>query len=422
MGENHGILICAAGTLCVSVIVTHFLVPWVRRLGLARDMLDHPGGRKQHDAPVPRIGGVAMVFGLLMGFGSGYLGFLALGNPELPDFATHELLVLGIATLIIFVVGLLDDLHELSVFWKLLCQIVAAGLIVPLGWQIESISLPMLGAIELPGLLAVVITLIWVVGVTNAINLIDGLDGLAGGIAAIVSVSLMLFAFFQGNPGTVLLTTAMAGACLGFLPHNWQPAKVYLGDAGSLTLGFLLATVSLHASIKASAAVAIFVPLLALGLPVIDTLLVMGVRFLERSGDSLPGRFARMFQADRQHIHHLALVLAPKRSLIVLCLYGFVAVFCAAALVMVERNWGTGIAIAILVTELVCVLLIRSLGMRKVARKLALAQRDEARELVVSTLQDEPSAEDDPALRSAESGREVLVAVSSDTPSPSRLS
>src|SRR5262249_45772064 len=144
------------------------------------------------------------------------------------------------------------------------------------------------------GLLGGLGTMLWIVGVTNAINLLDGLDGLAGGVAAIIATSLLVFGLIQANTLMVILTAAIVGACLGFLRHNWAPARIYMGDSGSLMLGFLLAVMSLHASIKGAATVAILVPLLALGLPVIDTLLVMAVRFVEKPQGSPVRRFARM--------------------------------------------------------------------------------------------------------------------------------
>src|SRR5262249_27384453 len=154
----------------------------------------------------------------------------------------------------------------------------AAGGVVYAGWSFSQLYVPLSGNVNL-GILGGLFTLIWIVGVTNAINLLDGLDGLAGGVTAIIASSLLIFAWIQGQLLTVMLMSAIVGACLGFLRHNWAPAKIFMGDSGSLTLGFLLATMSLYSSIKGAATVAILVPVLALGLPVIDTLLVMAVRF-----------------------------------------------------------------------------------------------------------------------------------------------
>jgi len=212
--------------------------------------------------------------------------------------------------------------------------------------------------------------------VTNAINLIDGLDGLAGGVVAIISTSLLAYAVLQGNTGTVLLMAATAGSCIGFLRHNWEPAKIFMGDSGSLSLGFLLAAATVHSSLKAPAAVAILVPILALGVPVMDTLLVMAVRFLDRPKGPMTGRFLRMFHADRQHLHHLLSHFGGARSRIVTMIYLLVVSFGAMALVVaVTGNINLGIALIVL--EFLIVLGMRQMGLALAARRLARLQREE---------------------------------------------
>jgi UDP-GlcNAc:undecaprenyl-phosphate GlcNAc-1-phosphate transferase len=209
-----------------------------------------------------------------------------------------------------------------------------------------------------------------VVGVTNAINLIDGLDGLAGGVAAIVSVSLLVYALIQHNLGSVVLMAAIAGACIGFLRHNWEPARVFMGDSGSLTLGFLLGAISLHSAIKAPAAVAILVPILALGLPVIDTLLVMVVRFLEGEGAPVGRRLGRMFRGDRKHLHHLLSDLASRHRRVVTVLYLIVVLFCGGALAVAVTGEGW-LGLTLLVIEFIVVVAMRQLGLVRRARALA---------------------------------------------------
>ncbi len=401
----------AAVACIVSGLTTLLLVPSVAKLALSLGALDHPGGRKQQQRSIPRLGGVAVVLGIGIGIGIG-AGLAGVGGSwpfELP--ATH-LLFFSVAALIIFILGVQEDLHGVSVFKRFLFQIIAAWIVVGLGWQIERIRLPFTGEVEL-GVLAPLISLAWIVGVTNAINLLDGLDGLAGGIVAIVSLSLMSFAVLQSNLGTVILTSAVAGACLGFLWHNWEPAIIYLGDSGSLTLGFLLASFSLQASLKTPAAVAILIPILALGLPVIDTVLVMGVRFLECSGDPFLHRFARMFKADRKHLHHLALALAPRRAQIVLALYGVVAVFCLSAIVVAVRGemW---LGIIFLMIQLAAVVFIRQAGLRAEAQKLALGMREEARRILVESSLAEERQKDLPEAREAAGPAERAGAPSTD--------
>jgi len=256
--------------------------------------------------------------------------------------------------------------------------VVAAGGAVYAGWSFGRLYVPLWGEVDL-GFWGGLFTVVWIVGVTNAINLLDGLDGLAGGVAAIIATSLLVFAWIQGNALTVILMSAIVGACLGFLRHNWAPAKIYMGDSGSLTLGFLLAVMSLHASMKGAAAVAILVPILALGLPVIDTLLVMAVRFVEEPQGSLLRRFARMFQADRNHVHHLMGRAAPGRRQIVLVIYSVAACFCAMALVVaVSRSAALGAALV--VVEVLVVFLMRNLGVRREAQAVSLKQRRQVRE------------------------------------------
>src|SRR5262249_49350259 len=191
----------------------------------------------------------------------------------------------------------------------------------------------------------------------------------------------LVFAAIQANVLMVIVSGAVVGACLGFLRHNWAPAQIYMGDSGSLTLGFLLAVMSLHASIKGAATVAILVPILALGLPVIDTILVMAVRFVEKPQGSHVRRFARMFQADRNHLHHLMAHVAPERKNIVLGIYFVAACFFGMALIVsVSRSAVLGTSLIIL--EIGVVMLMRRIGVRREARAISLRQRQQIREEV----------------------------------------
>lgn len=360
------ILVPAALAACVTLGVT----PLVVRLAWKTRALDLPGGRKRQPGAVPRLGGVAIVSGIVGG-----IAVALFSQPWMPlvgrfDFSKAIPWPFLLAVVLIFALGLLDDLRGLGALPKFTVQSVAALLVIGAGWQFTALTLPFEGRFYLGGYLAPALTLLWIVGVTNAINLIDGLDGLASGIVAIVSGSLMVLAAVQGSTGTVLLTSAMAGACVGFLHHNWRPAKIYMGDCGSLTLGFLLATVSLQStpSLKASAAVAILVPVLALGLPVIDTILVMWYRFLR--GHRLVNRVARMFRADRAHLHHILIDNASERRWVMLTLYGLVVLFCSMALlVATSSSWLLGLVF--LAVEVVAVVLIRRVGLTSAARRLA---------------------------------------------------
>jgi UDP-GlcNAc:undecaprenyl-phosphate GlcNAc-1-phosphate transferase len=200
--------------------------------------------------------------------------------------------------------------------------------------------------------------------VTNAVNLLDGLDGLAGGVVSIIASSMLVFSIWRQDFHTVLMLSAAVGACLGFLRKNWAPAQIYLGDAGSLTLGFILAIISIRSSIKAPAAIAILVPILALGLPVIDTLLVMLFRFTKRArGRPMVKRAARMFRADRSHLHHLLVRLGLSRQRIVLLIYIVAAAFCSMALV-VATSRDAYLGMVLVGLEILVVFGMRQMGLR----------------------------------------------------------
>lgn len=367
-------LVLALFAALVAGVVTSALVPVVARLAGAVRALDRPDERKRHAGEIPRLGGVAIFVGLGLAAGAGLLAGWKEWGTLIPR-SEHAAFALG--TGLVFLIGVLDDLYGVSPAKKFLVQFVAAWLVVQVGWSFGALNLPFVGEIDL-GVWGGVVSMLWLVGVTNAINLIDGLDGLASGVVAIIAVSLLVYSFVQGNPGSVVLLASITGACVGFLRHNWAPARIYLGDSGSLTLGFLLAAISLHSSLKAQAAVAILVPVLALGLPVIDTLLVMAVRFFGGEGAPFARRFARMFRADRSHIHHLLGGLVAHRHGLVALLYGTAIVFCAAALA-VALTGETALGLVLLAVEVAVVLAMRSWGLATQARRLAEEQRAEVK-------------------------------------------
>jgi UDP-GlcNAc:undecaprenyl-phosphate/decaprenyl-phosphate GlcNAc-1-phosphate transferase len=363
----------------VAAAVTGVLVPIVTRIALAVQAMDHPGGRKDHAIPVPRLGGVAVVFGLGVSLLFAAFWLRSVGALLLPR---NELLGLALATFMVFLVGIVDDISGVSTLDKFVVEVLAAFLIVRLGWSFGVLGLP--GGVNLDlGAFGAAASVLWIVGVTNAINLIDGLDGLAGGVVAIIAGSFFVYAALQGDALTIVAMAAVIGACLGFLRYNWAPARIYLGDSGSLTLGFVLATTSVQSSLKAPAAIAILVPILALGLPVIDTLLVMAVRFVERPKGPISSRLIGMFHPDRNHLHHMLLSLAKTRRRAVVWIYAAVVVFCALALtVAVTRSMAVGGVL--LATEVVAVVAMRRLGLRAGARTLAEEQRRQTREAYLS--------------------------------------
>jgi len=368
---SNSIIFYALGAALVAALLTNLMIQPITRLAFALRALDHPDARKLQTSAKPRLGGVAILVGLALG--AGIAGVSRWG--EWDTLQRSEMLVLALATGLVFLVGVIDDLVGVSVAKKFLCQILAGGLLVQMGWSFEVLRLPVVGMVQLSWL-GPVVSLLWIIGVTNAINLIDGLDGLASGVVAIIATSVLAYSIVQGNAGTVLLMAATAGSCLGFLRHNWAPAKIFMGDSGSLTLGFLLAASTVHSSLKAPAAVAILVPLLALGLPVMDTLLVMMVRFLDRPHSPLTERFLRMFHADRKHLHHLLAPSGSERTWTVKVLYLVALSFCGMAL-LVAFTGETTLGAALVVLEFSVVFAMRRLGMAMAARRLAEVQRQE---------------------------------------------
>jgi UDP-GlcNAc:undecaprenyl-phosphate GlcNAc-1-phosphate transferase len=354
----------AIGAAIAAGFVTHLLVPAVIRLAVRLRAMDQPGVRKLQASAVPRLGGIAILGGIALA-----AGFAALGQWTVWGTAvtTRELLALSGGTLLVLLVGVIDDIRGLSSGKKFLVEMVAAWMMISVGWSFSVLRLPFVGGIDL-GIFGGVVSLFWIVGVTNAINLLDGLDGLAGGVVGIISLSMLGYAALQGSAGTVVLMAATAGACIGFLRHNWEPARIFMGDSGSLSLGFVLAAMSVHSALKAPAAVAILVPILALGVPVMDTLLVMGVRFLDRPQGRPMRRFLRMFHADRQHLHHLLDHLGARRAHVVALIYVVVVAFCAMAL-WVAFTGQSNLGLALVAVEFLVVLGMRQLGGGAPARR-----------------------------------------------------
>jgi UDP-GlcNAc:undecaprenyl-phosphate GlcNAc-1-phosphate transferase len=385
-------LLVAAAAAVVAGLLTNLLVPLVARVATALRVLDYPGGRKDHTTPTPRLGGVAIVAGVGLAAGGVLLTrWNAWGGAVLGlSTGRSELLTLVVATTMVFLVGLIDDLVGVRSWKKFLVEVAAAGLLVQVGWSFAVISLPWGGVLEL-GMLGPPVSVLWIVGVTNAVNLLDGLDGLAGGVVAIIASSLLAYALLLSHPGTVVVMSATTGACMGFLRHNWSPATIYMGDSGSLTLGFLLGVVSVHSAIKAPAAVAILVPLLALGVPVIDTLLVMLVRFLERPKGALFTRFLGMFQADRNHLHHLLLRYEGNRQRVVGWIFAAVLLFCLLA-VVVALTQNPILGLVLLPIELLVIVAMRRLGLPRRAGSISHAHARELKRDVLVTPVPRPEA------------------------------
>lgn len=303
-----------------AAVATCALTPLAHAIALRFGALDHPNERKVHKTPIATWGGLAIIGGFLVG------GLLAGGLHEIP---TRALLGITAGSLLVALVGFLDDRIDISAKVKLLLQIVCVVPLLLSGVTISLLSHPLVRADEiiLPVWLSWVITTVWVVAVTNAINLIDGLDGLAAGVSAISCVALAFIALLWGQFPVALLCATLAGAAVGFLPWNWHPARILMGDTGAYFLGYVIAAVTIQGAFKMAAAIAIFVPLLVLAVPLFDTLLSPVRRFLR-------GRPA--FVADRDHVHHRLVALGLSEPRVVLAIYAVTA-FCGIIAIWISR-------------------------------------------------------------------------------------
>lgn len=312
-------------SLCLSLLLT----PVVRRLCERYGWLDVPRDqRRVHRKATPRLGGVAVVTSMLMA-----LMALQLVNNSVTWSLWEERSKLFVAlapAAIIFLVGAYDDMYGISPRVKFVAQGLAASLFFALGGRIEILSVSFAGAIKLPVVVSFVVTVVWIVAITNAFNLIDGIDGLAAGAALFASLVMIVVSIVTGHSFVTVIALAMAGALIGFLRYNFNPASIFLGDSGSLFVGFTLATLSVQGTQKASTVVALAIPLLAFGLPIIDTSLALLRRFT--SGRPL-------FEGDKEHIHHKLLARGWSQRRVVLVLYGACALLGLQALLFVQE-WG----------------------------------------------------------------------------------
>lgn len=311
-----------AGVFLLSLVIAALSTPIVKKLAYKLGAIDVPRDeRRVHNRPIPRMGGLAI-----------YLAFTICSL----YFSGFDKRVAGIViggTLVV-IMGIIDDIKTLKPMPKFAFQIAAALVLISFGISVKSITVPFFtrgGSLNI-GYFGIPVTLIWVVGITNAINFIDGLDGLACGIGLISSLTLFGVAIISGRDISVLLTVVLAGACMGFLPYNFNPASIFMGDTGSQFLGFTLAAISIQGAIKSAAAVAVAVPILALGLPIYDTLFSMVRRKINKKP---------MSQADRGHFHHRLLDLGLTQRQAVYIMYivsGLLGIFAILAMEMSSKK------------------------------------------------------------------------------------
>ncbi len=324
-------LISLLSPLCLSLMLTPVVIRFAKYVGA----IDKPDERKIHKSPTPRMGGLAPFISFISTVTVIYFLFPA---SKLSNYMSSLNWMIAAASLfIILLLGVCDDIWILKPGQKFFVQLVAGSFVYFAGFRFSSFTLPFSSNVIELGFLSYPLTVIWVIGITNAFNLIDGLDGLASGIATISCMTVASIALLHHDLTIAIISIALAGSLIGFLKYNFNHAKIFLGDSGSLFLGFTLAFLSLQSSTKGSTAFSILIPVLALGVPVIDTLMAMVRRILkwflpeQSSRSSAFSKLHSMFLPDRRHIHHqlLAQGLSQREAVIVLYLVSCAFGICA---------------------------------------------------------------------------------------------
>ena len=321
------------GVLVLSFILSYITVPWAIKFANKKGIIDNPNkdARRVHKEPTPRCGGIAIVTGVMMALLLFYiLSFF------LPIAVDKRLVGYVLGAIVIIVMGFVDDIVSLRPLYKFLLQLIAGMIIYIFGISIVGVKIPFIytNIIDF-GIFAFPITLMWVLGITNAVNLIDGLDGLAAGISSIASISLLIiFAITGAGMEVIIITLALVGATIGFLPYNFNPAKTFMGDTGSNFLGYTLATVSIMGMAKGYTILAIVAPLIVCGVPVFDMVFAIVRRLAKHQKLTTP---------DKGHIHHRLLKHGFSQKQAVLILYGMTSVLGIVAVTMVTGMTKQGI-------------------------------------------------------------------------------
>lgn len=304
-------------SVLVAAVISFAATPLVKKLAISVGAIDVPkDDRRMHKKPIPRLGGLA----IFIAFVVSVLLFADIGR---------EMRGILLGALIIVALGVLDDIHTLRALPKFLVQILAAVVVVLHGCRIEFISNPVVTSsatyLRLGGVVSVAVTIIWIVAITNAVNFIDGLDGLAVGVSGISAATMLIVAILVAEQNVALIMAALFGACLGFIPYNFNPAKIFMGDTGSTFLGFILATMSIQGLFKLYAIISFAVPFLILGIPIFDICFAV-IRRLAKGQNPMT--------ADRGHVHHRLIDMGFDQKQSVMITYMLTAILGLAAVVL----------------------------------------------------------------------------------------
>lgn len=300
------VLYGAAIAFGIVVLLTPAVGGMARMLGA----VDRPDSRRLNRRPVPRLGGLAIFLGIIVPS----LAFL-----DLSDETRGVLLGAAVAT----VVGAVDDFRGLAPPTKLVGQVCAAAIPVAFGVWIDHFTFPFLGVVDIPAWIGVPLSIVWIVAVMNMVNFLDGMDGLAAGVCAIAGSTYAVLALSLGKADAAIISAIVAGACVGFLRHNFFPARIFMGDSGALCLGFILASISIQGLLKTASTVVLLLPLLVLAVPIVDTSFVVARRLKYRQP---------IYGADRSHLHHRFLEIGFSQRRAALMMWLWCASLAGAAL------------------------------------------------------------------------------------------
>ncbi len=325
---------CFAIAFSVSLVATPYAKAMAYRIGA----IDYPRARGMNNEPVPLCGGLAIFLGFICS-----MCIMALFVKELH---TKQFLGFAIGAVIIVTVGIFDDMYELSAKFKLFMQIIVALIVVLTGTRLNFIMWPMWQYLKQ---FSGIITLFWIVGLINAVNLIDGLDGLAAGVTSIASTCLAILCIMSGSTLATILTVALAGAALGFLPRNFAPAEIYMGDTGSTFLGYVLAVCSCIGVFKSYALLSILLSVLAMALPILDTAFAM----IRRAINHKP-----IMSPDRGHMHHRLVDMGYSSKQAVIILYLLSIGSSLIAVIIALQDIRATVAVLIFFLILIIILLI----------------------------------------------------------------
>jgi UDP-GlcNAc:undecaprenyl-phosphate/decaprenyl-phosphate GlcNAc-1-phosphate transferase len=314
-----------------ALFTSTLLTPLLRRLCARTRWLNRPPleRRDEERRHIPRLGGVAIFASVLITL---MLPFLPLVNNLLTQAVraqSRQLLIILLPATVVFLLGVYDDLRDARPAIKLCVEVAAAIMFYGLGGRVEALSVPFVGTVMLDPWVGFALTIIWVVGITNAFNLIDGVDGLAAGAALFSSLVIMVVSIMSGSPLVTMAAIALCGVLLGFLRYNFNPASIFMGDSGSLFVGFTLAALSVSGSQKASTAIAVAIPIMTFAVPMMDTAFTIVRRFL--SGQ-------HVLKGDREHFHHMLLARGWSERRVAMVLYGVCALFGLMALLFVNER------------------------------------------------------------------------------------